>query len=236
MSAIAGFWALDERADADLRCRAMLDALSLYGPDDVAIGRLGPAALGRALFRLLPEDVADRQPIRAGGGRIALVADVRLDNRGELAAALGLAPGEAARLADSALVGAAVERWGAEGAATRLLGDFAFAAFEPEARRLVLARDPLGQRPLFLARGPGFIAFASMPRGLHALPEVERRPDGEEVARFLALFPRRGEESYFAGLRRVEPGHVVILEAERETASRYWNPSREPLRLPRFAD
>jgi asparagine synthase (glutamine-hydrolysing) len=235
MTAIAGFWALDGR-DAGGRCRDMLAALRLYGPHGNAADRVGPAALGRSLFRLLPEDRADRQPVRAGGGRIALVADLRLDNREELAAALGIAPREAARLADSALLAAAIERWGAESAASRLLGDFAYAAFEPESHRLTLVRDPLGQRPLFWSRGDGFVAFASMPRGLHALAEVPRRPDRDEVARFLAHLPRHGGDGYFAGVRRVEPGHVLVVEPERETSRRYWNPPREPLRLARFDD
>ncbi|MFL6863800.1 MAG: asparagine synthetase B family protein [Allosphingosinicella sp.] len=236
MSAIAGFWSLADRPDAEARCREMLAALSLYGPDETAAARFGPAALGRALYRLLPEDQHDRQPLRLAGGAIALVADLRLDNRPEIASALGLSPGEAARLADAALLAAAVERWGVEGATARLLGDFAFALFEPEAHRLTLVRDPLGQRPLFWARAPGFAAFASMPQGLHALPGLERRPDGEEVARFLALLPRRGPGSYFEGVRRVEPGHLLVVEPDRETARRYWRPRREPLRLPRFAD
>src|SRR3954468_12979985 len=126
MSAIAGFWPLADRPDAEPRCRDMLAALRRYGPDDTAAARFGPAALGRALFRLLPEDRHDRQPLRLADGAMALVADLRLDNRPQIASALGLSPSEAAPLADAALLAAAIERWGVEGATARLLGDFAF--------------------------------------------------------------------------------------------------------------
>lgn len=236
MSAIAGFWDYDGRYDALARCRAMLEAQRRYGPDDSAVAAFGPAAMGRALFRLLPEDRADRQPLAGAGGTIALAADLRLDNRAELAAALGIAPADSARLADSGLLLAALERWPAAEAAPHLLGDFAAALFDRERRRLVLLRDPLGQRPLFWARGPGFVAFASMPAGLHALPEMARQPDAEETARFLARLDRHGAHSYFAGVRRVEPGHVLTLGPDGESSQRYWNPPRRTLHLPRIED
>jgi asparagine synthase (glutamine-hydrolysing) len=236
MTAIAGFWGFDGRSDSLPRCGAMLDAQRLYGPHDRNAAAFGPLAAGRALFRLLPEDEMDRQPLTGGGGRLALVADLRLDNRDELAAALRLDSSTAAALPDADLLLAAVERWGAEDAAMRLLGDFAFAVFDRSAGKLFLARDPLGQRPLFWVRHPGFLAFASMPKGLHALPEVARTPDADEAARFLASLPRRGPGSYFAGVNRVEPGHIVTLTPAGETLRRYWEPARRTLRLPRFED
>ncbi|MEA3060645.1 MAG: hypothetical protein QOJ94_426 [Sphingomonadales bacterium] len=234
MTAVAGFWDLDGSADPAGRCAAILAAQAHFGPDGMAQRQTGAVAMGRALFRLLPEDEFDSQPLSAAG-RSLLVADLRLDNRRDLGAALGLAPGELAGLADSALLARALERW-AEGAVERLAGDFAFAWFDASAARLLLARDPLGQRPLFFARGPGFIAFASMPRGLHALPELPRRPDADSVARFLAHVPPNGQASFFADVRRVEPGHVVTLTPAGESSRLYWRPRRTTLRLGRFDD
>jgi asparagine synthase (glutamine-hydrolysing) len=228
MTALAGFWDVDGRSDSAGRCAAILAAQAHLGPDGAAQGRSGPIAMGRALFRLLPEDDFDAQPIGVAGRSLLLVADVRLDERPSLTAALGLAAGEAARLADSALVGLALERWGEE-AVERLTGD-------ARSGRLILARDPLGQRPLFFIRRPGFIAFASMPRGLHALSEVERRPDTDSVARFLAHLPQSGSRSFFAEVQRVEPGHVVTLTPAAVSSRHYWRPRRRTLRLGRFED
>jgi asparagine synthase (glutamine-hydrolysing) len=234
MTALAGFWDLDERGDAAGRCAAILAAQAHFGPDGAAQRQAGPVAMARALFRLLPEDPFDSQPVAPPGGSL-LVADLRLDNRQDLGAALSFSPAELSGLADSALLARALERWG-EDAVERLAGDFAFAWFDASTRRLLLARDPLGQRPLFLARRSGFIAFASMPRGLHALPEVERRPDADTVARFLAHLPRTGRESFFAGVERVEPGHVVVVTPSGVSSRRYWRPRRRPLRLIGFED
>ncbi|HEX2764767.1 MAG TPA: asparagine synthase-related protein [Allosphingosinicella sp.] len=234
MSAVAGYWAFESGLDGPARCEAMLAAQRLYGPDDTRSAQAGGLALGRNLFRLLPEDSHDVQPLSDPLGRYALVADLRLDNREEIAAALDVAPRHRERAADSHILFLALQRWG-EAALDRILGDFAFAFFDSAARKLLLARDPLGQRPLFYHRGKGFLAFSSMPRGIHAAG-VERRPALDAAARYLALLYPRGPQSWFEGIERVEPGHVVTLTADSNRSRRFWTPERRELRLGRFED
>lgn len=234
MTALAGFWGFEDRADPPSRCRSMIDAQARYGTRESA-GVLGSLAVALRLHPSLPEDRHDSQPLIGGRGRFALVADVRLDNRAELAAALRLDSGKLSIMADSALLLAALERWG-ETALDRLLGDFAFAFFDAREQRLLLARDPLGQRPLFWHRGRGFVAFSSMPCGLHADGMVERRPDETVLLRHLGGLPRSGPGSFFEGVERVEPGHAVTLTRDRTTRRRYWRPKRLDLGLKRFDD
>lgn len=212
----------------------MIEAQSRYGLREAAAD-LGGLALAARLYPLLPEDEHDAQPLIGGEGRFALVADVRLDNRDELASALGLDSAQARLLADSAVLLRALERWGDE-APARLLGDFAFAFFDAHERRLLLARDPLGQRPLFWHRGAGFVAFASMPAGLHALDMVGKRADETSMVRYLAGLPQTGPRSFHEGIERVEPGHVAIVTPERATRRRYWRPERRELGLKRLGD
>ncbi|HEY0313944.1 MAG TPA: asparagine synthetase B [Allosphingosinicella sp.] len=237
MSAVAGLWTFDGgavAADGDA-CRAMLLAQQAYGPDACDAAHLGSLSLGRNLYRLLPEDRFDRQPLMSGDGRFALVADVRLDNREELLAALGICNDRGEGLADSAILLHALERW-QEGAADRLLGDFAFAFFDATRQRLLLARDALGQRPLFWHRGPRHFAFASMPAGLHALGTMAAEADGRSLARYLASLPLDGPSSFYQGIQRVEPGHIVAVSPEGIESRRYWTLRPPLLRLPRFED
>lgn len=234
MTAIAGFWSWDGRFDSAGQCQAAIAAQSVYGTRD-SFARLADVAFAARLYPLLPEDEADRQPLVGGGGSLLLVADLRLDNRSELAGALGLDPGEAAKLSDSALLLLALERWGEDGV-ERLLGDFAFALYDSRQDRLILARDPLGQRPLFWHRGDGFVAFSSMPSGLHALDPVPRRVDETNLVRFVGSLPRSGPESFYEGVERVEPGHAVIVTRAGTTRRRYWRPQRRELRFKRFED
>jgi asparagine synthase (glutamine-hydrolysing) len=234
MTAIAGFWSCDGRFDPAERCQAVISAQSVYGTRQSA-ALLDDLAAAARLYPLLPEDDHDRQPLVGGDGRLLLAADVRIDNRSELADALGIDPAEAARLADSGLLLLALERWGEE-AIGRLLGDFAFAFYDAREGKLLLARDPLGQRPLFWHRGGGFVAFASMPAGLHALDMVPRRIDETNLVRFLGSLPRSGPESFYEGVERVEPGHVLTLTRAGTTKRRYWRPRRSELRFKRFDD
>lgn len=189
-------------------------------------------ALGRRLHRLLPEDIHDTGPLVDARGRV-LIADVRIDNRAELARALGLA--EATRMSDAAILSAALLRWD-EGALERVIGDFAFAQWDPERHRLLLARDFLGQRPLHFHAGDGFFAVASMPKGLHALPQIPRAADAEAAADFLAHIPESGDTSFFEGVAKVPPGHFVIIKRAGVASHRYWHPPTTTLRLPRAED
>lgn len=209
----------------------MLAAQAIYGPharDQLDIGDL---ALGRCLFRKLPEDVHDSQPLIGGGGRFVLVCDVRLDNRDDLIATLGIDHGIAATMADSAILLAAWEKWQAE-CFTHIFGDYALALWHRDARALLLARSPGGVRPLFYHISQGFVAVGSMAKGLHALAEIARQPDPDRIVDDLAMLPEHGSRSFFAGIQRVEPGHLVTISADGSASTRcHWRPNRAPIRL-----
>ncbi len=225
MSALAGIWRFDGKPNVDADCARMLATQQIYGPHDGRQWCTGALAIGRCLFRTLPEDSHDRQPLHSRDGRLSLVADVRLDNREELAAALGLSSGEAKQLCDAAFLLESLDRWG-EQALTRLVGDFAFVLWDAPAQRLLLARDFAGQRPLHYHCGRGFFAFASMPKGLHALAEVPYGPDEQMVAEFLVFMPRQGSRTFFRDIARVEPAHVVAVTRGGVSSRRYWQPRR----------
>jgi len=235
MTALAGRWNFDGRPDAGASCRRMLAAQACYGPHGERQWSEGAIAMGRRLFRTVPEDRFDRQPLHGAHGRLTLVADVRLDNREELGAALRLAAAEAAGLCDAALLLKALERW-EEGALDRLVGDFAFALWNAADRRLMLARDFVGQRPLHYHRAAGFFAFATMPKGLHALPEIPYEADEQAMAEFVALLPEGDGRSFFKDVAVVPPAHLVTVTREGIEARRYWNPDPRALARPAGED
>jgi asparagine synthase (glutamine-hydrolysing) len=212
----------------------MLQAQRAYGPDRQDQVRVGEIALGRCLYRTLPEDRYDNQPLSGGDGRFTLVADVRLDNRADLLRALG--EGERLRhAADAEILLAAFERWDVA-LLDRIVGDFAFALWDKAQARLLLARDPVGERPLYYHRGKDFFAFASMPKGLHALPEVERAANFGKMVEFVGLIPEMGRGSHFQSIEQVGPGHLLTVTSAGVRESRYWNPERRELKLSRFED
>jgi len=230
VGAIAGLWCTDGRP-ASAPLERMLDALRPYGPDSAGRWARDDVALGNRVMHLLPENGLDRQPLICGGGRFVMVADARLDDREGLAEALG----HSSPSTDAEWVLRAFERWG-EDCLDRLYGDYAFAVWDRERRRLLLARDGMGGRPLCYFRGPRLFAFASMPRGLHALPEIPYRADEDLLARALDLVPPDPRSTCFRDVSRVGKGECVIVTADGESRRRHWNPAPEPLRLSRAGD
>ncbi len=212
----------------------MLAAQQMYGPHDSQVRKLGNAKFGRALYRLLPEDAFDQGPLIGKDGRVLLVADLRIDNREELTGALSL-PDRLGTVSDTALALSCFERWGA-GMLDRIAGDFAIAIWDFAERTLLLARDPIGQRPLHYREQDGAFLFSSMPSGILALSKDRPQPEGERIAEFLTeLRPSLGK-SMFAGVNSVKPGHLLTVAGGRVRERRYWQPQPAELRLPRFSD
>ena len=232
MTALAALWRLDGRDDGLRDLARMLASQQAYGADDRRAWSEGPVALGRCLHRALPEDRFDRQPLIGADGRLALVADIRLDNREELVAALGLPLATLGTRCDAALLLDCLERWG-EHAVDRLVGDFAFICWDARERRLWLARDYRGMRPLHFHRAAGFVAVATMPKGLHALAEVPRGPDLSVSAEMLVLMPRDGTASFWEGIERVPPATLLTIDARGMRARRYWQAPPAAPRQPR---
>ncbi len=226
MTALAGLFGADARA----RCERMVAAQAMYGSGPPRLWNGEGIALGRRLEPLLLEDRFDTGVPTAGA--LALAGDVRLDNRAELAGALGI---DSARMSDCALLLRGWERWG-EQVLDRIAGDFALALWNGAERRLLLVRDPLGARPLCFAWVAGGLAFASMPRGLHALADLPYAVDRRQLAAFLALAPNDGPATMFEGVERVLPGELVEVEEGKVERRLWWRPDLSPLRLPRPAD
>ena len=236
MSAIAAILRRDGRPTADAEAARMLGALAMYGPQRQVVWHDRTVALGHRLLAVVPEDRDDRQPLVGCGGLVRLVADARIDNRHDLAATLGLDAAGDGAAPDSRFVLAAYERWGAA-CCDHLVGSFAFAIWDERTRRLFCARDHLGDRPLFFHQAEDFIAVASMPKGLLALPDVPRALDETTMRVELAGLRCDRTASLFRGISRVPAGHALTVTAAGAELRRYWRADQAaPIRLNRDED
>jgi asparagine synthase (glutamine-hydrolysing) len=228
MTALAGAWR-PAGASARPACEQILRGLAVYAPDAPRIWDDGAIALGQRQVSVTPEDrfYAGPSPLAEGG---VLIADARIDNRDEIESQLGLCADQSVGMSDQAVLALAWDRWG-EGVLERVIGDFAFAVWEARRRRLTLARDAFGWRPLHYHHGPSVFAFASMPMGLHALPETPVALDEGRLADFLALNDETGPASFFAGVERVEPGALLSLERGVRTGRAWYSPQHRPHRF-----
>jgi asparagine synthase (glutamine-hydrolysing) len=114
----------------------------------------------------------------------------------------------------------------------RLHGMFALALWDASRQRLVLARDRLGKKPLLWTRLPdGTFAFASELKALLRLPNLARDVELAELDAYLALQYVPGDATALRGVRKVPPGHVLVLEGGEPRLERYWEPQpAEPSR------
>lgn len=222
MSGIAGIFDTGGAPADELALRRVLEAIAHRGPDHRSSWTNGQVALGRRLLPTLPGDAdGDAIPV---DGECAIVADARIDNREDLAIALGLAEGS---MTDAALILAAYRRWG-DDSPRHLIGDFAFVIWDGRRRAVFCARDCFGVKPFFYCQVRGRFAFASEMRGLFALPEVSPSTDEARIADFLVgLVPEVGATSY-REIRRLPPRHTLTVTERGSFLREYWRPESPP--------
>ena len=105
-----------------------------------------------------------------------------------------------------------------------LAGFFAFALWDVQRRRLVLARDRLGKKPLFFALEADRLVFASEPRAILRVLAARPEPDPVALDEVLALRYVAGTRSGYRGIEKLLPGESLVLEGGRATRRRFWNP------------
>ncbi|MFH1084895.1 MAG: asparagine synthase-related protein, partial [Chloroflexota bacterium] len=191
------------------RMRARLDH---RGRDGADARLLGSVALAHQHFWTTPEEVGERQPLSDGQAQVHLAYDGRLDNRAELLAALGLHDAASRALSDAALLLRAYVRWG-EGCFARTLGPLAAVVYDARAQRLVCARDVMGDRPLFYADTPRAVMAASEEYALLAHAGVSDRLDEVTLACYCALRLPTDGRTFFADVRELPPGHLMVVDA-----------------------
>ena len=181
------------------------------------VWRGGPAAV------VSRTSAPDPRPVAAGNGGPVLF-DGFLRRRGELAAALGLAPGAADRQPDAALFARAWTRWGAD-ATARADGEFAFAAWDGPARTLVAACSPWTAPPLCFHVNRRRAVVASAPRGVFALGDLPRRLDDERLSNSLGGFYGDPRRTYYRDVRNLLPGEMLTVTPETHGVRRYHDPA-----------
>jgi len=161
-------------------------------------------------------------------------ADARIDYRDELLTKLGL---DSNSLSDTEVILQAYLRWG-EDCLDHLLGDFAFAIWNPRESQLFCARDHFGVRPFYYHQAPGQrFVFASDARSIFRVPEVPYAINDGRVADFLVpeLEWIDYTSTFYEGVFRLPPGHKLVVTPDSFTVSEYCTPAPGP-ELPSMSD
>lgn len=233
MSGICGIVRMDGGAAATAAVDAMLRVMQHRGPDGLRSHGEDMVAMGHAALATTPQALGETLPLADRHSGCTITADVRLDNRESLLAALAPhAPSHEA--GDGELVLRAYLRWG-ERCLDRLLGDFAFAIWDAPRKRLFCARDPVGMRQFAWHCDPGRqFAFATDPAAILALPGCAPALNRQRIADFLVdLEGADPQATFHEGIFRLPAGHCLTLAEGEVAVRRYWSPPLPPLlRLP----
>lgn len=177
-------------------------------------------ALGESVRRDTPEVPAVPRPYSLGD--CTLAGDIRLDNREDLIAALGVSDPDCP---DADLILLAYRAWGAD-CVRRLFGEFAFVLWDDGAQRLLAARDPMGERALYVAEAGRQLLLSNQIRALRGWPGVADALDEVTLAGMVArrgLFMREPERTFYAAIKQLPPGHFTLFGQGSQQKHCYWS-------------
>ncbi|HEX8654760.1 MAG TPA: asparagine synthase (glutamine-hydrolyzing) [Allosphingosinicella sp.] len=226
----------------------MAASIGHRGPDGTGLWRDDAAGIGFAHNRLAIVDLspAGDQPMTSPSGRYVIAYNGEIYNHMALRRELevdGYVPGWRGH-SDTETLLAAIERWGVAAALGRSIGMFAFALWDKAERRLILARDRLGEKPLYYGwqrrGGQAAFLFGSELKALRRHPAFEGEIDRQALTAFLRLNYVPAPLSIYRGIAKLPPGCILTLaaEAEEPTIEAYWSGAEvaergaaDPLRL-----
>lgn len=230
MCGIAGFFDLDRRlAEPELErlARAMAASIVHRGPDGEGVWTEAASGTALAHRRLSIIDLSEagRQPMVSASGRTVISYNGEAYNYEELRDELAAAGVRFRGHSDTEALLEGIERWGLGSTLRRVNGMFALAVFDRTTRTLSLARDRLGQKPLYWGWvGRRTVAFASELKALTLLPGWEGRIDRAALAAYFRHNYVPGPLSIYEGIGKLAPGSIVTIDAEGEARhSVYWS-------------
>jgi len=221
MCGIFGILNLDGRPVELSALQAMARATVHRGPDDE--GFHVDRACGLGMRRLSIIDLAGgHQPLSNAEASLTLVCNGEIYNFRELRDELRAA-GHCFRTgSDSEVILHGYAQWGDE-VVQRLNGMYGFALWDARRRRLVLGRDRLGIKPIYVFRDGRRLAFASEAKALLALPAVAAHIDIPALRSYLNLGYVASPDSIFTGIEKLAPATLLSIEGAREEKRRYWH-------------
>jgi len=222
MCGLAGILRRDGAPVSRDALRAMAARLAHRGPDDEGFHEDGPLGLAHRRLSILDLTAAGHQPMTNEDGTVWLVYNGQLyDFEPARQWLIGRGHRFRSRTDTEVLVHLYEEKGDAllEG----VEGMFAFALWDARRRRLLLGRDRLGIKPLYYAETASTLAFASEARALGAVAGLSTGVDPRGLVHYLYQSSVPGGVSVLEGLRQVPPAHLLVVEADRTRAVRYWD-------------
>jgi asparagine synthase (glutamine-hydrolysing) len=198
----------------------MIGALRHRGPDDLGIYRDDHVGLAHARLSIVDLE-GSKQPLCDAGGEIWVTYNGEIYNHVELRAELESKGYSFRTRGDTEVLVAAYRAFG-DACVERFEGQFAFALWDAPKRRLLLARDRFGVRPLHYTWIGRRLAFASEVKALFQLDGVPRAIDPEGLAQVFTFWTPLAPRTAFTGISEIRPGHLAVITPGGELRERAW--------------
>ncbi|MBI1846967.1 MAG: asparagine synthase (glutamine-hydrolyzing) [Candidatus Rokubacteria bacterium] len=198
----------------------MLAVLRHRGPDGEGCHLADGAGLGMTRLAII-DLVSGDQPMANHDETVWIVFNGEIYNFQELRATLEAKGYRFRTRSDTEAILHAYEEFG-DACVDQLKGMFAFAIWDERRRRMLLARDRLGKKPLYLWRGHGLALFASEIKALLMHPAVSRDLDWDAFHHYLAFGCTPGDRSILRDVEKLPPAHRLVLERGAMRVERYW--------------
>ena len=223
MCGITGRFNYDPRHAVDGEVlEAMTDAVRHRGPDAAGYFLDGAIGLGHRRLSIIDLSTGD-QPVGNEDGTVQVVFNGEIYNFAELRADLTRRGHRFRSNSDTEVIVHSYEEWG-DRSVERFRGMFAFALWDAPKRRLFLARDRLGVKPLFYAELPGTgLVFGSEIKSLLQDPTVPRDWRADALDAYLSLLYVPAPDTIYRAVKKLPPAHVLVAERGRVRISRYWD-------------
>lgn len=222
MCGIAGILSTDAGPPAIDAVAAMLSALEHRGPDGSGIYRDEQVGLGHTRLAII--DLAGgAQPMSNPDETIWVTFNGEIFNHVELRQELTGLGHQFGTVSDTEVIIHAWEQWGPDCFA-RFNGQWALALWETRTKRLILSRDRLGVRPLYLTHHGGQLRFASEVKALFTDPELPRAFDPVGLRQTMTFWSTVAPRTVFAGVEQLPPGHLAIFTPGQHRIIPYWQP------------
>jgi len=199
---------------------AMLSSIRHRGPDDEGTYVTQNVALGSRRLSII-DLVGGNQPIFNEDGSVVVVFNGEIYNYQELRRQLH-ARGHTFRTASDTEVIAHLYEDRGDDCVRELRGMFAFALWDARKRRLLLARDRLGIKPVYYSARRGLLVFGSEIKALLKHPEVEAKANVEALGHFLSLKYVPAPQTMFDGIEALPPGHLLTCDSRGPVVRSYW--------------
>ncbi len=224
MCGITGFSGKGTVADLE----RMVDTIRYRGPDDE--GKYFERGVGLAFRRLAIIDLtpSGHQPMWNKAGSIGIVFNGEIYNYLELKKQLAIDGYKFQSTSDTEVIIALYEKYGEECFA-KLSGMFGIALYDKKAKKILLARDRMGKKPLYYGLFDGTLVFGSEPKTLLSHPSVTRAIDPHALDAYLALDYVPTPMSIYKGIKKLEPGSYLTFQDGGIAIKKFWDPNWKEL-------